>query len=464
VTIQDADNETHLSCLRHQDWFAAVDLEDAYFHVSILPRHRPVLRFAVKVGHISTTGQLGKEQTLPCAEDLFSQFGAGFGQQVGTPHERACPVGAELSELVQTQDGSPPLLFQRLLGHMAAAAAVTPLGLLHMRPLQHWLYGRIPRWAWHHGTFRAGASLECRHPNSPWSDHVFYGPLCPWVSQDLDCSGNSLPRVARNAFGAASVSPVLRDKHVPIRTDNVPTVAYITGRVVCASVIATRPPSPPVESDAAQIAAGRSHSGRAESCGRCASRQVRLFPSESPCTDSVQGQGGWGAGLLGCALLAHQDLVCRPHAPRDSPSLRDSPEEGRSFSGDGHNLAPASRPLEPPYGASGRDSAQLTGLPQAVINTITQARAPSTRQAYALKWGLFADWRSSCQEDLQRCSVSVVLSFRQDKVGAEAVPLHFTSLCGGHRCIPWCIDGLSLRKHHLIARLARTSLPLGFPP
>ncbi len=29
--------------------------------------------------------------------------------------------------------------FQRLLGHMASAAAVTPLGLLHMRPLQHWL-------------------------------------------------------------------------------------------------------------------------------------------------------------------------------------------------------------------------------------------------------------------------------------------------------------------------------------
>ncbi len=42
--------------------------------------------------------------------------------------------------------------FKRLLGHMAAAAAVTPLGLLHMRPLQHWFYGWVPRWAWQHGT------------------------------------------------------------------------------------------------------------------------------------------------------------------------------------------------------------------------------------------------------------------------------------------------------------------------
>ncbi len=37
--------------------------------------------------------------------------------------------------------------FQRLLGHTASAAAVTPLGLLHMRPLQHWLHSRVPRWA-----------------------------------------------------------------------------------------------------------------------------------------------------------------------------------------------------------------------------------------------------------------------------------------------------------------------------
>ncbi len=42
--------------------------------------------------------------------------------------------------------------FQRLLGHMASAAAVTPLGLLHMRPLQHWLHSRVPRWAWRRGT------------------------------------------------------------------------------------------------------------------------------------------------------------------------------------------------------------------------------------------------------------------------------------------------------------------------
>ncbi|KAL0152481.1 hypothetical protein M9458_052204, partial [Cirrhinus mrigala] len=99
--------------------------------------------------------------------------------------------------------------------------------------------------------------------------------------------------------------------------------------------------------------------------------QVCLSPGEPPCTDPVQDQGGQGAGSARCALLAHPNLVCRPHAPHDSPSLEDSPEEGPSFSGDGHNQAPA---------------VDLSGFPQAMKDSITQATAPSTKQTYALKW------------------------------------------------------------------------------
>ncbi len=35
-----------IKCIQPQDWFAAIDLKDAYFRVSILPRHRTFLRFA----------------------------------------------------------------------------------------------------------------------------------------------------------------------------------------------------------------------------------------------------------------------------------------------------------------------------------------------------------------------------------------------------------------------------------
>ncbi len=63
--------------------------------------------------------------------------------------------------------------FQRLLGHMASAAAVTPLGLLHMRPLQHWLHSRVPRWAWRRGTLRVCITQQCRPSLSPWTDLAF---------------------------------------------------------------------------------------------------------------------------------------------------------------------------------------------------------------------------------------------------------------------------------------------------
>ncbi|CAM4713457.1 unnamed protein product [Leuciscus chuanchicus] len=113
-------------CVRPQDWFAAIDLKDAYFHVSILPRHRP--------------------QTM-CAQ-LTSER-----------------VQSLLTCLCQFEGKSavPLKLFQKLLGHIAsaAAAAVTPLGLLHMRPLQLWLRDRVPRWAWQHGTLRVPVTPTC---------------------------------------------------------------------------------------------------------------------------------------------------------------------------------------------------------------------------------------------------------------------------------------------------------------
>ncbi len=59
---------------------------------------------------------------------------------------------------------------------MASAAAVTPLRLLHMRSLQHWLHSQVPRWAWHCCTLWVNITQECRRSFSPWMDLAFYGP------------------------------------------------------------------------------------------------------------------------------------------------------------------------------------------------------------------------------------------------------------------------------------------------
>ncbi len=151
----------------------------------------------------------------------------------------------------------PLKLFQRLLGHMAAAAVTVPLGLLHMRPLQHWLYGRIPRWAWKRGTYRVQITPACRKTFRPWSDPSFLRAGVPleqvsrhavvftdasttgwgatynghavsgvWTGPQLHWHINCLELLAvRLALGR--LRGRLQRKDVLVRTDNTATVAYI---------------------------------------------------------------------------------------------------------------------------------------------------------------------------------------------------------------------------------------------
>ncbi len=61
---------------------------------------------------VGPSGQVGKERTLPDAEDLFSLYGVGPGQLDSAPHAGTCSVGVELREYVQEQDAAPLKQFQ----------------------------------------------------------------------------------------------------------------------------------------------------------------------------------------------------------------------------------------------------------------------------------------------------------------------------------------------------------------
>ncbi len=84
--------------------------------------------------------------------------------------------------------------------------------------------------------------------------------------------------------------------------------------------------------------------------------QICIPPSEPASTDTVQDQGGRGAGPVSGSILAQQDLVPGTHAPRDSHSLADSSEEGSAFSETRQPLAPTSRLVETPRVVPGRDA------------------------------------------------------------------------------------------------------------
>ncbi len=53
-------------------------------------------------------------------------------------------------------------------------------------------------------------------------------------------------------------------------------------------------------------------------------------------------------------------------------------------------------------------------LTERVLNTMAEARAPSSRCLYALKWSIFSAWCQNRDLDSVTSDVSVVLSFLQE--------------------------------------------------
>ncbi len=511
--VQDVDAETPLS-MRPSLRLGCSDRPERRLLPCLDPPSIPlcVRRASIPVGPplrapqpVGASGQPGKEQTLPYAEDLFSRQGVGLGQPHSTSLRGACSVNAEMPGVSPAQEGGSTETFQRLLGHMASSAAIAAriasyetASALASRPSPE--MGMAPR---HipglthpilpsHLQPMVGSCLSSGRSSPRASIQArccFNRRLCHGLGGHVQRARSrgaldrapaavayQLPRVAGSiACSAPLQKAATREAYTgPFGQHCDRCVHQPPGRSTLPSRVATRPPSPPLESEASEVASRRSCPRRAQSCSRraltsarpsgrmatpprgtpaeletlrgrsgrpvclpghvslpvvflpvrgdpryrCAGMQLAsgltqicVSPSEPSRTDPVQGQGGRGASPLGGALLAQPDVVSRTDAPRDSPSLANSSEEGSTFSERGHPLAPAPRLVESPRMVLGRDAEVLSGLPPAVVNTIASARALSTRQAYRLKWNLFVDWCSPRREDPRRCPIAVVLSF-----------------------------------------------------
>ncbi|KAI2655705.1 ORF V: Enzymatic polyprotein [Labeo rohita] len=444
-----------------------------------------------------------KSKLSPGTEDLFSRCRAGLGQYVcASLPERAQSVLRCVATL-RCGSAVPLKQVQRLLGHMASSAAVTPLGLMHMRPLQHWLHTRVPRWAWHRGTFRVNITPSCRQTLSPWTDIMFlrsgvpleqvsrriivttdasktgWGATCNgqaasgvWTGPRLFWHINCLELLAV-LLALRRFRPMIQGKHVLVRSDNTATVAYINhqggvrsfrmsqlarhlllwSQHRLKSLRATHIPGEAnrvADSLSRQVSLGgewRLHPQSVQLIwDRFGQAQVDLFAS--PESTHCQLWYGLTEAPLGIDALAHSwprgrlkyafppNLVLGPGAPGISPSLAHSSEEGPPFSGEGHNLAPAPRSLEPPPLVPGRDQEDFRDLSPSVVNTLLQARAPSTRRLYDLKWRIFVNWCSSHGKDPRSCGINSVLSFLQEgldrHLSASTLKVHVAAISANH--------------------------------
>ncbi len=90
-----------------------------------------------------------------------------------------------------------------------------------------------------------------------------------------------------------------------------------------------------------------------------------------------------------------------------------------------------------------------------MVDSIIQARAPSTRQTYGLKWSLFANWYSSRREDPRRCTIGLVLSFLQERMECRLSPSTLKVYVAAFAAHHDAVDGWPLGKHDLIVRFLK---------
>ncbi len=406
---------------------------------------------------VGASGQLGKEQTLPCAEDLaFLRAGVPLGQV-----SRHVVVSTDASAMgwgamCNGHAAAGIWTGSRLQWHINCLELLAVwLALRHFKGLLHDKHVLVRTdntatvaYINHQGGLRSRRLSQLARHLLLWSQKHLRSLRAVHIPGELNRAANELSR--------QSALPGEWRLHPEV-------VQLIWRRFGDAQVDLFASPDtfhcqlflPPCPRDPRH--------GRAGTQLASGPTQICVSPGEPSRTDPVQGQGGRGAGPLGGAVLAQSDLVPRTDAPRDSPSLANSSEEGSPFSERGHPLAPASRLVESPRMVLGRDAEVLDGLPPSVVNTITSARAPSTRHAYRLKWNLFVDWCSSRREDPRRCPIAVVLSFLQDglerRLSPSTLKVYVAAIAAHHDAV----DGKSVGKHDLVIRFLRGARRLNPP-
>ncbi len=344
---------------------------------------------------VGTSGQPGKEQTLPYAEDLFSRHGVGLGQPHSTSLGGACSVNAEMPGVSSAQEGGSTETFSEAPGaygilsryHAARIASYETASALASRPSPE--MGMAPRHipglthpvlpshlqpmvgpCFSSGRSSPRASIQACCCLNRCFCHGLGGHVqrarsrgaldrapaavayqLPRVAGSMACSAPLQNAATREAYTGPLGQHCDRCVHQPPRRSTLP------------SHVATRPPSPPLESEASEVTSRRSCPRRAQSCSRRALTSARpsgrmatpprgtpadletlrgrsgrpvclpghvslpvvflpvrgdpryrctgmqlasgltqicVSPSEPSRTDPVQGQGGRGASPLGC--------------------------------------------------------------------------------------------------------------------------------------------------------------------
>ncbi|XP_053539791.1 uncharacterized protein LOC128634035, partial [Ictalurus punctatus] len=106
---------------------------------------------------------------------------------------------------------------------------------------------------------------------------------------------------------------------------------------------------------------------------------------------------------------------------------------------------------EPPSSFQSEDDDLITE----VVETMLNARAPSTRKLYTLKWWLFVLWCEERQLDPVNCTIATVLEFLQEHFSGDLAPstirVYVAAISTSHSPV----DGASVGQHPLTSTFMR---------
>ncbi|XDV44991.1 hypothetical protein PO909_013179 [Leuciscus waleckii] len=187
------------------------------------------------------------------------------------------------------------------------------------------------------------------------------------------------------------------------------------------------------------------------------------FFSKTDFSPDSGGRTGQGRRMLSAACsptLDEPTLVPNCDAVSEHRPVASASEEGSPLSSQRLDLASSPRAVVPACVGHQRVPADL---PQGVLNTITQARAPSTRRLYASKWSVFSSWCTARGVSPLHCGVTEVLSFLQELLDKGRSPSTLKVYVAAIAVFSSTTLGQSIGRNDLVIRFLRGAKRLNPP-
>ncbi|XP_038163380.1 uncharacterized protein LOC119798106 [Cyprinodon tularosa] len=206
--------------------------------------------------------------------------------------------------------------------------------------------------------------------------------------------------------------------------------------------------------------------------GRCASPPLAshsalcVSPNSSHFTYTSQGTSRGSYNDPHRTQLASEALVSRDNTAPLAGTMVTPCTQGSAVSGTRTDFSPPPRKTGSMGLAREWFNLQSVGLPQNIIETIQDARAPATRSLYGYKWSVFEKWCSEMKDVPFQCSLGVILAFLQsliDKGKAfSTIKVYLAAISACHIGF----EGKTVGQHPLVCRFmrgARRKLPVSRP-